>query len=606
MWLIDAKTTRLVHVNDVADKPRYAILSHTWGDGEVSFRDMSARSSRISRKPQRRPAWSKIENSCRLALSYKCDYVWIDTCCIDNSSSSELQQAINSMFRWYERAEICFVHLADVSVDKDHNRLKSAFRDSRWFKRGWTLQELLAPSTLVFYDKTWSVIGAKDDADLRGSISEVTGIDEYYLNPANRIVFSSVHQWLSRASVAERLSWAAGRETTRAEDMAYCLLGIFDINMPMLYGEGIKAFKRLQEEIMKVDDDCSLLCWGYDMAQEALTIFEDESSILAPHPKYFKNCRGIKPCTLPGYMMPSFSLNQRGLKIKAPILDDITHAHLSYVVLGCGIIPETERGNDQGKAGSRLFVSLPLVSNGACKSRAGDVETQQGEYHRPTWCRPTLVSMKFLKKAKLKELLIRRAASKSAVTIRRCPFRLLFQNSPLFKTEHVVAIYPPQPIPGALASLGRKAIHKTGFWDDSDKRNPLSDSYVRKIRSDTSSSEGDDPDNQLLSDVQVMIHLKFSASEMFLVTVELGDSIGHRIFRCRLYQCAKQLGFEDLHALSISQDYDQLRILGCDHMGGYFSFKMNDESSVAVEAMYTSMSDIDRVIIGVHEKGVTS
>ncbi|VUC24724.1 unnamed protein product [Clonostachys rosea] len=605
MWLIDAKTTRLVHVNDVADKPRYAILSHTWGEGEVSFRDMSARSSRISRKPQRRSAWSKIENSCRLALSYKCDYVWIDTCCIDSSSSSELQQAINSMFRWYERAEICFVHLADVSVDKDHNRLKSAFRDSRWFKRGWTLQELLAPSTLVFYDQTWSVIGDKDDADLRGSISEVTGIDEYYLNPANRIVFNSVHQWLSRASVAERLSWAAGRETTRAEDMAYCLLGIFDINMPMLYGEGIKAFRRLQEEIMKVDDDCSLLCWGYDMAQEALTLFEDESSILAPHPKYFKNCRGIKPCTLPGYMMPSFSLNQRGLKIKAPIRDDVTHAHLSYVVLGCGLVPETDGGNEQDKAGSRSFVSLPLVSNGACRSRTGDVETQQGEYHRPTWCRPTLVSMKFLKKAKLKELLIRRAASKSTVTIRRCPFRLLFQNSPLFKTEHVVAIYPPQPIPGALASLGRKAMHQTGFWNDSDKRDLLSDSYVRKIHSDNNPSGGDDPDNQLLSDVQVMIHLRFSASEMFLVTVELGDSIGHRIFRCRLYQCAKQLGFEDLHALSISQDYDQLRILGCDHMGGYFSFKMNDESSVAVEAMYTSMSDIDRVIIGVHEKGTT-
>ncbi|KAH7313732.1 heterokaryon incompatibility protein-domain-containing protein [Stachybotrys elegans] len=295
MWLINARTLRLVYIEDEAKTPRYAILSHTWGNGEITFREMMALNSRLARKPKKKPGWSKVVNTCRLALSYKCDYAWIDTCCIDTSSSAELQEAINSMFHWYERAEICFVHLEDVAADEDYKKPDCSFRKSRWFRRGWTLQEMLAPGTLVFYDTAWSVISDKDDEDLRTIITEITGIDDYYLSPGNRKLFANAQQWLSHASVAERMSWAAGRETTRKEDLAYSLLGIFNINMPMLYGEGMKAFQRLQEEIMKIDDDSSLLCWGFDRPSYQTSEYDDESSILATHPDTFKHCRNIKP-----------------------------------------------------------------------------------------------------------------------------------------------------------------------------------------------------------------------------------------------------------------------------------------------------------------------
>lgn len=627
MWLINARTMRLVHIDDETRTPRYAILSHTWlpEGSEVSFRDMTQLGSRLSLRPRRKPGWSKVANTCRLALSYKCEYAWIDTCCIDTSSSAELQEAINSMFRWYERAEVCFVHLADVQADDEHERDGSAFRTCRWFRRGWTLQELLAPATLVFYDKAWSVISDKDDADMRRLITEITGIDDYYICRSNRNLFSSSHQWLSRASVAERMSWAAGRETTRTEDLAYCLLGIFDINMPMLYGEGMKAFQRLQEEIMKVDDDCSLLCWGWNHGRNsgetqtlATAAAEDESLLLAPHPRYFEGCKRIRPQALPGFTLPLFSLSQRGLKVRAPVRDDVTHAHLSYVVLGCGLDEEEEEEEPEmddivdddekvyrTESSSRSLLAIPLVSNSACISRSRKGEIQEGEFYRPNWCRPIMVSAGFLKKAETKEILIRRAI-REPITIVRSPVRLLFQESRMFKSADVIAVYPPQPIPGALATLGRRTIHGMAFSTKEDEvASPRKESrrspqgvYEYHIRNrkmlEKQQSMG-------LDDVQVMIHIRIPSGGLILVTIELSESAHHRSFRCRMFLCARQLGFEDLHALSVSHDYThnkQLQALGCDGTGGFFSFKMDDESGISLEAMYTSMSDVDRVIIG--------
>lgn len=612
---------RLVPIDDESKTPHYAILSHTWlPDGnEVSFQDMTSLTSRMSLKPRRRKkqGWSKVTNTCRLALSYGCEYAWIDTCCIDTSSSAELQEAINSMFQWYERAEVCFVHLADVAADEDHEASGSAFRTCRWFTRGWTLQELLAPATLVFYDKLWSVISDKDDEDMRKLITEITGIDDYYIGRGNRNLFASSQQWLSRASVAERMSWAARRQTTRKEDLAYCLLGIFDISMPMLYGEGDKAFQRLQEEIMKVDDDCSLLCWGWGhktpsyartMAREA---FEDESSLLAPHPSYFEGCRGIKPCPLPGFALPLFSLDQRGLRVKAPVRDDVTHAHLSYVVLGCGLDMENvdkegvseKRHSKDLRPISRSFLAIPLVSNGACKStRSKQGEIQEGEFYRPSWCIPTMVSSSFLEKAQAKEILIRRAI-KEPITIVRCPVRLLFQESRMFKAADVITVYPPQPIPGTLASLGRRTLQQvaSALEEVSEDKSNSVYKYARKNRP---SSRQDQTETLGTADVQVMIHIRIPSSELILIAVELSELRECRSFRCRMFLCSKQLGFEDLHALSVSQNYDlkQLQALGCDVTGGFFSFKMEGKSTVALEAMYTSMSDVDRVIIGMEDR----
>lgn len=281
--------------------PPYAILSHTWSDDEVSFQDIM--SVHTGADLATKTGWFKIDNACRLALSFGLDYVWIDTCCIDKSSSAELQEAINSMFRWYELAKRCFAYLADVSASEHLSVEGSSFRRCRWFKRGWTLQELLAPIEVAFYDKDWKPISTREN--IGGLIVVITGIRPRYLSNAYRR--EGIYHTLSTVSVAERMSWMYKRETTRPEDLAYCLLGIFDINMPMLYGEGSKAFQRLQEEIMKKSDDNTLLSWGY---QEPCSNWRlEEESLLAPHPSSFRGCRDIESCSMEGFNAASFSMN---------------------------------------------------------------------------------------------------------------------------------------------------------------------------------------------------------------------------------------------------------------------------------------------------------
>ncbi|KAF2201152.1 hypothetical protein GQ43DRAFT_448996 [Delitschia confertaspora ATCC 74209] len=209
-----------------------------------------------------------IISACQQARQDNLAYVWIDTCCIDKSSSAELSEAINSMWRYYERSAMCYAYLDDVDVfdplrgghgvsnasDGSSEELTSKQVDlidekdlarSRWFTRGWTLQELIAPARVAFYIKGWNFVGYK--ATMGRKLERITGIGTEIL----------MEHWpkLDTVSVARRMSWAAKRETTRVEDMAYCLLGIFDVNMPLLYGEGEKAFVRLQEEIMKDSDD---------------------------------------------------------------------------------------------------------------------------------------------------------------------------------------------------------------------------------------------------------------------------------------------------------------------------------------------------------------
>jgi len=220
--------------------PPYAILSHTWGaDGEeVTFKDLADRTGKS------KAGYAKIQFCGEQAARDGLQYVWVDTCCIDKSSSAELTEAINSMFCWYGEAAKCYVYLSDVSIpDKnDHSSWftwESAFRESRWFTRGWTLQELIAPTSVEFFSLEGRRLG--DKKSLEREIHEITGINIQALqgNP------------LSEFSVTERMSWAAKRKTTRKEDEAYCLLGIFDIHMPLIYGEGKKAFIRLKEEIDK-------------------------------------------------------------------------------------------------------------------------------------------------------------------------------------------------------------------------------------------------------------------------------------------------------------------------------------------------------------------
>ncbi|KAH8598479.1 WD40-repeat-containing domain protein [Bisporella sp. PMI_857] len=216
---------------------RYAILSHTWGEDEeeVNFGDMKDGSGKTKN------GYNKLRFCGGQAARDGLEYFWVDTCCINKSSDSELSEAINSMFRWYHKAAKCYVYLSDVSItdqiDLSLQSWEAALRNSRWFTRGWTLQELIAPTTVEFFCSNGKRLG--DKKSLGQQLYEITGI------PVSALQGTS----LSKFTFDERMSWAQNRKTKRDEDMAYSLLGIFDISMPLIYGEGAeKAFRRLESK----------------------------------------------------------------------------------------------------------------------------------------------------------------------------------------------------------------------------------------------------------------------------------------------------------------------------------------------------------------------
>ncbi|EHK46048.1 hypothetical protein TRIATDRAFT_292246 [Trichoderma atroviride IMI 206040] len=301
MRLVNAKTFAIEEFPDFCVPP-YAILSHTWGSDseELSFRDVEARNIE---KPG--IGAIKFRGCCQQAIKDGIGYAWIDTCCIDKTNFVELSEAINSMFRWYRQAAICYAFLSDVPSNENPQEKDSKFQKSRWFQRGWTLQELVAPKILRFYGtitssgtcsaqdtangnaiRDWRLLGTK--GNMSTTIESITGIPREYL-----LGIAQLHT----ASVAQRMSWAAHRETKRKEDLAYCLLGIFDITMPMIYGEGRdQAFFRLQEQIMKVIKDDSILAWGITKSQSVNEIQSANSTgravagrVMAKTPLEFAN-----------------------------------------------------------------------------------------------------------------------------------------------------------------------------------------------------------------------------------------------------------------------------------------------------------------------------
>jgi hypothetical protein len=219
--------------------PCYAILSHRWGldSEEVSFEDI--REGRASNKS----GYAKIEFCANQAKQDGLKYFWVDTCCINKANLTELSESIMSMFRWYRDAAKCYVYLSDVSTPGCGTHSQSvwepAFRCSKWFTRGWTLQELIAPKSVEFFSQQCERLG--DKKLLERLIHNITGIPIEALDGTP----------LSSFSIEERMQWAASRNTKREEDKAYCLLGIFDVYMPLMYGERGNAFTRLEEEIKK-------------------------------------------------------------------------------------------------------------------------------------------------------------------------------------------------------------------------------------------------------------------------------------------------------------------------------------------------------------------
>lgn len=252
----------------------YAILSHVWrvstDGGEQSYDDVrriqavvkkgwqepppSASDTSASAESRERstifahPALSdKVRGFCKVARDAGYRLAWNDACCIDKTSSAELSEAINSMFEWYRLSDMCYVYLADVSHGDRPQDRRSEFRRSRWHKRGWTLQELIAPERVEFLTRDWRFLGTK--TGLAATLERITGVDVSILT--GRAALDSV-------GVARRISWTHQRETTRIEDRAYSLMGLFGVHMSATYGEGDNAFIRLQEEIIRTIPDQSL------------------------------------------------------------------------------------------------------------------------------------------------------------------------------------------------------------------------------------------------------------------------------------------------------------------------------------------------------------
>ncbi|CAK7228143.1 hypothetical protein SEUCBS140593_006816 [Sporothrix eucalyptigena] len=384
---------------------RYAILSHTWSDHEPTFQD-------FCQDPDSVISTSKIKGFLESVLHREDEsikYVWIDTICIDKTSSAELQEAINCMYRWYQNAVSCYAYLKDVDAnpskleppttpaileEEDRNNGKNtatwssvdqAIINSRWFTRGWTLQELIAPSRIAFYDTSWFFVGAKvrdkgrfmsptkpwndrlATKDIIPQIHEATGI------PVDILMGTRV---LEEFSVGQRLSWASKRKTTREEDMAYCLMGLFGVNMPMLYGEGSSAFFRLREEIMKNSDDHSLFAYDYNLTPVFKTASSDrgERELSLQH---YAGCDCIE------------QLQMKSIREKLPVLSRTMEHHF---MTNKGLCIELDTVDVPGLPGTFAARLNCIIQNKGNSTRQDRVITI------PLYQHPTLVGTKIVQR----------------------------------------------------------------------------------------------------------------------------------------------------------------------------------------------------------------
>lgn len=352
---------------------KYAILSHVWGTAEISYKDMKdyGPSTLPFHSEDKETAARKLEGCRAKAREGGIEYFWIDTCCIDKPNHSEFNEAINSMFHWYKKAEICFVYLADVERMED-------LPASKWFTRGWTLQELLAPSHVWFFNNRWECMGSKQN-ELTSIISEVSKIPRSFLCGAD----------LEEASLAMRMSWAAHRSTSKEEDLAYCLLGIFDVHMPLLYGERlIGAFRRLQLKILEMQDDTSIFAWRTpDFAMRPDPSVMDTYGLLAPFPSSFTGCHDHIRAELPvvtGY--------KQG--IRTPVTFNNKGLHLSLPVMR----------NRDGKTLMALGCTRSGLENTRYAIRLKDISVNGGRYVRIDNIHRLAIDADFMRNAKFEEI----------------------------------------------------------------------------------------------------------------------------------------------------------------------------------------------------------
>ncbi|KAI0774840.1 heterokaryon incompatibility protein-domain-containing protein [Trametes elegans] len=316
MWLLRTNTAELEYFNSPRDvKGGYAILSHVWQDREQSFQELQALRAQLASESSGSPARlrtlvsTKIRECCTLAEAHGYAWLWVDTCCIDRASSAELSEAINSMFMWYARAQVCYAYLHDVPGP-------GATRGAR------------RAADMLFLSQDWTALGTK--AGLAKVLEDVTGVD------ADVLTF---RRPLGDVSVARRMWWASARQTTRVEDQAYCLMGIFDVHMSTIYGEGPRAFFRLQEEILRRTSDQSLFAWGHVLPirtapfREGLAYsnYHQDSYIFAPSPAAFDQSRDIVPVP----MRKAVEIAVKPLEIgkKAPALTQNSRPNTSIDLL---------------------------------------------------------------------------------------------------------------------------------------------------------------------------------------------------------------------------------------------------------------------------------
>ncbi|KAI4121737.1 MAG: hypothetical protein LQ338_006193 [Usnochroma carphineum] len=320
--------TYALHKN--VPSPEYAILSHKWVEPEVTFQQLDSTEWRtINLKSQ---PMKKIRDACEKARGRRppIQWLWVDTCCIDKTNSVELASALNSMFEWYFGAAVCYGYLYDVEwvassrqISKSTD-LKRPGKESAWFERGWTLQELLAPRYMEFYDADWNFMDTRKNlADL---LRERTGIAEQYLTGASNFKV---------ACVATKMSWMAGRTTTAVEDIAYSMLGLFNITMDIRYGEGAKAFMRLQRTLIESSIDESLFAWTTPTS--GLTCYQGLGKVpkfspthwglLAPSPDCFSKSRDlvVLPDLHVARLAGGYRMTQQGVVFEMPFASEVTN-----------------------------------------------------------------------------------------------------------------------------------------------------------------------------------------------------------------------------------------------------------------------------------------
>ncbi|KAJ4376347.1 hypothetical protein N0V83_001630 [Neocucurbitaria cava] len=294
--------------------PKYVILSHTWGEEEVSLQDIQSGSA-----PSKK-GYAKITACCKKAAEDGFSYCWIDTCCIDKTSSAELSESINSMYMYYKNSSICYAYIADFDIERGHSpslndiNAPHGLGSQRWFSRGWTLQELIAPPIVEFYDVNWKEFGTR--LSLQQQLTAITGISKFILQGGDPAI----------CKIAVRMSWAAKRKTTRIEDEAYCLMGLFSVNMPLLYGEGSRAFRRLQEEILRVEEDYTIFAWAPKESLESDDALPAVSrGLLAHSPSDFAEFRAENHTQAPlmSPLWPLEDLSRDHFSIFPPSVDQV-------------------------------------------------------------------------------------------------------------------------------------------------------------------------------------------------------------------------------------------------------------------------------------------